>query len=229
MAHITDTFALCARPNGFFAWDPTSGGSFTLTPRKKKFWIRLNGVGEPHAGRRLGSDELAFPTEEAAWGYAQSRYPGFVPHMLSQKVLSHRALAKRAQLFLSLGESAVQAKIRAVDEEILLIRRHALAALSVVVVDDAPINVKPENKTNFIGWLRVDHEVLSPVTSDPLELGVCFLPSPVQDKTWAVQFALNTTNDEMLEWLQLGHDRMTESLALEGIRVKDVLSGIRTI
>lgn len=229
MAHLTDTFALCARPNGVYAWDPTNGGGFTLTPRKKKFCIRLHGVGEPNVGRRLGADEIAFPTEEAAWGYAQSRYPGFVPHLLQHGSLSSRALATRAQLFLTLGETAVQARISAVDEEIFLIHRHALAALSVTVLDEVAPKIARENKANFIGWLRVDQEVLGPVTKGPMELGVCFLPSPIQDKTWSVQFALNTTNDEMLEWLQLGHDRLTERLALEGIRIKDVLSGIRTI
>lgn len=226
MAHITETFALCARPNGFYAWDPTNGGGFTLNPRKKKFRLRLHGTS---LGKRLGDDEIAFPTEAEAWGFAQSRYPGFLPHLLQQSSLSQRALGMRAQLFLALGEAGAQAKIRAVEEELLMIHRHALAALSVLVLDEAPLKIKPENKTNFIGWQRVDQEILGPVTKDPLELGVCFLPSPVQAKTWSVQFALNTTNDEMLEWLQLGHDRMTESLALEDIRVKDVLSGIRTI
>lgn len=225
MTPIADTFALCVYPNDAYTGDNSTHRGFTMKVRKKKYWLQdhndslaLNfGVAKP------------FSNETDAWRHVKSNCPNFEQYMLQHASLSQRALVARAQLFLRLGEAAAQEKIQAVEEEILLILRHAMAGLSVVPVDDAGPNLTRERRNAFISWLRVTQQVRESTRPEPMWLGVCLLPSPIQDKTWTVQFDVNTQNNEMLEWLQRSHDRMTESLALEGIRVKDVLSGIRTI
>jgi hypothetical protein len=214
MSNITTAFALSVRPMYFAFVDAATGARITWFGRSK-------GKIDVH----IGNVVTAFENEYQAWMFASGSYPDLVGSLQRASTVSWRGYGLRAEMLLTMGEARFEDMRLAFDADILQIFGMAMEALDAVQVRKSVAKVVRVAQTKGVSWMEVRTKVSLRYQPEPVELAIRCLPSPLEEKTWAVRLRTPGTTDMAIVETQNRFDVLVRNLSYRGITVKDVQNG----